>query len=257
MKKKIENYQTDIQGVKKPFDRRKFLKVGGLAVAGTGLMLYSCENEELVNSSELSDADLLDRKSGKDRQVYNLGSGDVGILRYAYVLEQLEAAFYMNVVQGGYFNGANAEEQLVFNDIYEHELIHRDWFEQVLMPFNSGNSENVLPKIGFDFSSIDFGSRDSVMQTAILLEDTGVSAYNGAGPLLVNTDYLLLAGKIVSVEARHASTLRSLYGDNKYFAGDDVVDENGLDLFNTPDQVLAAASGFITTKINAQNLPSY
>ncbi len=108
---------------------------------------------------------------------------------------------------------------------------------------------------------MDFGSRDSVFQTSILLEDTGVSAYNGAGPLLVNPDYLLLAGKIVSVEARHASTLRSLYGESmgdfKAYAGDDVVNELGLDLFATPDEVLAAASGFIVTKINANQLPSY
>ncbi|SDB45302.1 Ferritin-like domain-containing protein [Flavobacteriaceae bacterium MAR_2010_188] len=253
MKKNFEKDPTTIQGAaKKPFDRRKFLQIGGLAVAGTGLMLVSCENEDLSETSE----DLLRRKDN-GRQVYNLGKGDLGILRYAYVLEQLEAAFYQNVVDGGYWmNSANAEEKLVFEDIYQHEKIHRDWFEQVLMPFNSGNSENVLPDIKFDFSSINFNDRDSVMQTAILLEDTGVSAYNGAGPLLMNTTYLLLAGKIVSVEARHASTLRSLYGDNKYFAGDDVVDANGLDVIASPNQVLAAASGFIVTKINAQQLPS-
>jgi rubrerythrin len=251
MKKIVKNYQTTIQEpARKAVDRRKFLQVGGLAVAGAGLMIYSCENEDLSESSE----DLL--KQG-GRQVYQLGKGDVGILRFAYVLEQLEAAFYQNVVDGGYFMNASAEEQLVFEDIYKHEEIHRDWFEQVLIPFNNGNSENVKPPIEFDFSSVNFNDRDSVIQTAILLEDTGVSAYNGAGPLLVNTQYLLLAGKIVSVEARHAATLRSLYLGNKAFAGDDVVNGQGLDLFNTPPEVLAAASGFIVTKINANQLPSY
>jgi|AntRauTorcE11898_2_1112593.scaffolds.fasta_scaffold07141_3 rubrerythrin len=259
MMKNLENDQTTIQGpAKKGIDRRKFLKIGGLAVAGTGLISYSCENADLSLSSDLGESsEDLRLQNNRGRRVYNLGKGDLGILRFAYVLEQLEAAFYQNVEDGDYFKNANAEEKLVFEDIYEHEEIHRDWFEQVLKPFNNGNSENVLPPLEFDFSSINFNDRDSVIQTAILLEDTGVSAYNGAGPLLVNTDYLLLAGKIVSVEARHASTLRSLYRDNKDFAGDDVVDENGLDLFKTPDQVLSAASGFIVTKINAHQLPSY
>jgi hypothetical protein len=41
------------------------------------------------------------------------------------------------------------------------------------------------------------------------LEDTGVAAYNGAGKLITNP--LFVTGrKIVSVEARHASAIRSL-----------------------------------------------
>jgi hypothetical protein len=46
---------------------------------------------------------------------------------------------------------------------------------------------------------------------------------------LTNPDYLLLAGKIVSVEARHASAIRSLINPNSAdFAGDDVIN-TGLD----------------------------
>ena len=36
----------------------------------------------------------------------NLGSGDTGILNYAYALEQLEAAFYIKVVSG-FYSGKN------------------------------------------------------------------------------------------------------------------------------------------------------
>ena len=36
----------------------------------------------------------------------SLGSGDTGILNYAYALEQLEAAFYAEVMKGGYFANA-------------------------------------------------------------------------------------------------------------------------------------------------------
>ncbi|MEJ7672299.1 MAG: ferritin-like domain-containing protein [Chitinophagaceae bacterium] len=36
-----------------------------------------------------------------------------------------------------------------------------------------------------DFSSINFASRASVLGTAMAFEDLGVSAYNGAGQLII------------------------------------------------------------------------
>jgi hypothetical protein len=66
---------------------------------------------------------------------------------------------------------------------------------------------------------------------------------------------LLIAGKIVSVEARHAAAVRDLisYGS---FAGPDVVNAQGLDVVLTPPQVLAIADKYIVTKIIANNLPT-
>jgi hypothetical protein len=105
-----------------------------------------------------------------------------------------------------------------------------------------------------DFSGINFSSRDSVLATAKAFEDLGVSAYNGAGQLLTNPTYLLLAGKIVSVEARHAAAIRDIISYNS-FADSSVVDANGLDKSRTPSEVLAIAAPYIKTKINASNLP--
>jgi hypothetical protein len=72
----------------------------------------------------------------------------------------------------------------------------------------------LLPELSFNYGNLDFNSRTQVLATAKALEDTGVAAYNGAGRLLSNPDYLLLAGKIVSVEARHASAIRNLINPN-------------------------------------------
>ncbi|MEJ7674085.1 MAG: ferritin-like domain-containing protein [Chitinophagaceae bacterium] len=106
-----------------------------------------------------------------------------------------------------------------------------------------------------DFSSINFSSKDSVLATAKAFEDLGVSAYNGAGELLQSADYLLYAGKIVSVEARHAATLRDMisYGS---FADSTAVNSMGLDLYRTPPEVLAIADQYILTNINSKNLPT-
>jgi hypothetical protein len=93
------------------------------------------------------------------------------------------------------------------------------------------------------------------LAAAKTFEDLGVAAYNGAGKLLVSPDYLLLAGKIVSVEARHAALIRELITPNSY-GGTDVIDGNGLDRALAPPDVLAGAAGFIKTKINASNLPT-
>ena len=85
-------------------------------------------------------------------------------------------------------------------------------------------------------------NRDILLRTSQLLEDTGVSAYNGAGKYLKDATNLLVAGKIVSVEARHAAAIRDIRDGNngRLFAGDDVVNAAGLDVKAEPSVVLRA-----------------
>jgi hypothetical protein len=101
---------------------------------------------------------------------------------------------------------------------------------------------------------VDFSSRDSVVTYSKTFEDTGVAAYNGAGKYLKNPDYLLAAGKIVSVEARHASFLRSLDAPTS-FAANDVVDMNGLDVAKSPLQIVKIVASFIKTPMDFSKLP--
>jgi hypothetical protein len=180
----------------------------------------------------------------------DLGKGDTGILNYAYALEQLEAAFYTQVIASPYARMTSVE-RAVLTDIRDHEIAHREFFKTAL-------GKKAIPGLQVNFTTINFNSRDSVLNTAKTFEDLGVSAYNGAGQLLENGDYLLLAGKIVSVEARHAATIRDLLSPkSSSFAGDDIVDpKTGLDLARMPSEVLAAAGAFIRTPITAKNLPT-
>ncbi|MEO7265380.1 MAG: ferritin-like domain-containing protein [Ferruginibacter sp.] len=184
----------------------------------------------------------------------NLGSGDVGILNYAYALEQLEAAFYSKVVASPY-SGMSALEAEYMTDIRNHEVAHREFFKAAI---TAAAPASIIPGLEVNFSSIDFTSRTSVLNTAMAFEDLGVSAYNGAGQLLTTsgngTVYLGLAGKIVSVEARHAALIRDLIS-NGTFANS--TDANGLDVpVRTPAQVLAIASTYLVSKLDASNLPS-
>ena len=177
----------------------------------------------------------------------NLGSGDVGVLNYAYALEQIEAAFYTKVFESVY-SGIPASENALLADIRDHEVAHLEFFKNAL-------GANAIPALELDFSTINFGSRDSVLAAAKAFEDLGVTAYNGAGKLLVSPDYLTLAGKIVSVEARHAAYIRDLISLGS-FADNTALDANGLDMSRTPAEVLAIAGTYVKTKLNATNLPT-
>lgn len=214
----------------KRFSRRGFLNIAG-ASAGIVLIGSGCSKDDNPMSGGV-----------------NLGSGDTGILNYAYALEQLEAAFYIQVINSQY-SGMTADERALFTDLRDHEIAHREFFKAAL-------GQNAIPALEVNFSSVNFGSRDSVLATAKAFEDLGVAAYNGAGPLLTSADLLAIAGKIVSVEARHAAWVRDRIS-NGTFVGSDVMDlSTGLERSKTPAQVLTAAGPFIKTQINASNLPS-
>ena len=177
----------------------------------------------------------------------DLGAGDIGILNYAYALEQLEAAFYSKVIETPYADITEVETALL-TDIRDHEIAHRDFLKTAL-------AADAIPDLEVDFSAVDFGDRTSVLTTAQTFEDIGVSAYNGAGQLLTNSEYLLAAGRIVSIEARHSAAIRNLVSpDSVAFAGPDVVDKNGLDVARAPAEVLTLADPFIVTEVTAMNL---
>lgn len=217
----------------KQVSRRKFMSWAGVvgAAATVGGIATACKKND-----------------SNDDDGVNLGSGDTGILNYAYALEQLEAAFYIQVV-ANYYTGISDEEKALFKDIRDHEVAHREFFKAAL-------SGSAIQPLEVNFSTINFTSRDSVLATAKAFEDLGVAAYNGAGPLLQSKDYLTLAGKIVSVEARHAALIRDRIS-NGTFVGADVVDQtNATEISKTPSQVLPVAQTFLKTKLNGKNLPS-
>ncbi|MEO8719780.1 MAG: ferritin-like domain-containing protein [Ginsengibacter sp.] len=219
------------EGMTRSFSRRNFF---GMVGAGSALMVVAASCKK-------------DKRPVISKDAVDLGSGDVGVLNYAYALEQLEAAFYMKVVASPY-SQMSAMEKAYLTDIRDHEIAHREFFKAAL-------STSAIQSLEVNFKSIDFTDRTSVLGTAKAFEDLGVSAYNGAGKLLTNPDYLTLAGKIVSVEARHAAWIRDIITPGS-FADSTAIDMNGLDKAKTPDEVLSVAGAFLKTKLNASNLPT-
>ena len=178
----------------------------------------------------------------------DVGSGDIGILNFAYALEQLEAAFYTIVLQNPY-RGMSSYEEQILTGVRDHEIAHRELFRSTL-------GASAIPDLQVTFNRVNFTSRASVLGTAKTFEDLGVSAYNGAGPYLTNPFYLATAGAIVSVEARHAALIRDMLAPySAAFAGDDVVNRQGLDVTRVPSQALPKAAPFIVTPVSASQLP--
>jgi len=218
-----------------PVNRRSFLRAAGIATSlGTIALTTACKDDDP------------DPMPGTGDTV-DLGSADIGVLNYAYALEQLEAAFYTQVITTPYAGMTDAEKTIL-TDIRDHEIVHREFFKAAL-------GDKAIKGLTPNFASIDFTKKEAVLGAAKLFEDTGVAAYNGAGKLLKDGGNLLLAGKIVSVEARHAAVIRDLINPKSAdFAGDDILDANGMDKAIAPADILAAVKGFVKETINGANV---
>ncbi|RZJ94818.1 MAG: ferritin-like domain-containing protein [Hymenobacter sp.] len=185
-----------------PIKRRSFFMYAGATAGATALVLAGCSKE--------------DSSPG----MVNVGSGDAGVLNYAYALEQLEAAFYTSLRTGKYYTGlqTTSAERQILDDLYYHEVIHRDFFKTAITAASATPIKALMP----NFGTINFDDRTSVLSTAKAFEDLGVAAYNGAGQYITSPAYLYIAGKIVSVEARHAAIIRDLVSEGS-FVGNDVL----------------------------------
>lgn len=107
----------------KPTSRRDFLKLGGVALAGTGLLLAGCNNDD-DNDNNNNGGEMPGIRNG----VFDFGGGDIGIMTYAYALEQMEADFATRVVTASNFTSTfNGDEQQMMREIYSHEIIHESF----------------------------------------------------------------------------------------------------------------------------------
>ena len=219
-----------------PLQRRSFLQFAGAGAAGIALVAAGCKKDrgDGMMPPVVSTEATIDFKT------------EVGVLNYAYALEQLEAAFYIKVASAPPA-AFTANEKAYFQDIQFHEIAHREFFKKALSTAAIGSLE-------VKFDAIDFTSRTNVLATAKAFEDLGVGAYNGAGIRLTTDAYLIAAGKIVSVEARHAAYIRDLINPGDFATAPQVSMDKGLDMALTPAQVLPIAQTFLKTKINVINL---
>ena len=206
--------------------RRRFFQLAG-GIAGAGILLSACH------------------PTTRTSDVY-IGSGDVALLNYLYILEQLEAAFYTQACATPYY-GLSPSELDLLPDMRDQEIAHRELLKRIL-------ATSAIPNISIDFSMVTFADRGSVLYYGATLEDMVISAYNGAVHLFTNTAYALTVSKMATVEARHSAYFRDITTYNSF--ADNILDGNGLSQASSPSDLLSKAQVFIHTKFDASKLPN-
>jgi hypothetical protein len=214
-----------------PIKRRSFFMYAGATAGASALVLAGCSKDS-------------------NNATPSLPAGNSVTSSGAISLEQLEADFYSKVaaLPQGILTGS---EYAYFQEVAKHEAIHRDFFKAALTRDASGQ---VLRGLTPKYPAATFTDRTNILATAKAFEDLGVAAYNGAGKLIKTPAYLVIAGQIVSVEARHAAYIRELVTPGS-FAADDIVNAtSGLDDQKSPTDVIVIAQNFITEKLDASTV---
>jgi hypothetical protein len=132
------------------------------------------------------------------RALAKSGGGDVDILNFALTLEYLEAKFYAEAKSRA---GASGELKALVDLLAKDEQQHVEALAGTVRKL--GGKPVAEPK--FDFA---YSGTAGFLKLAQTFEDTGVSAYNGAAPMIESKEVLTAAGSIVQVEARHAAAIR-------------------------------------------------
>lgn len=129
----------------------------------------------------------------------------INVLNFALTLEFLEAEFYTR----GLAQPNLIRDREVFDQIAKHEVQHVALLKAVL-------GDDAVAKPRFDFTAGGkfpdvFTNYRTFVTLAQGFEDTGVRAYKGQAPKLINVDAILtVALQIHAVEALHASKVRRL-----------------------------------------------
>lgn len=154
---------------------------------------------------------------------------DVDILNFALNLEYLEAEFYTVAttgrriedlgigvsgvgVLGGTVGGSvvslDNRAMQVARDIANEEQMHVKLLRTAL-----GSAAIAKPAINLAALGTGFANANEFLTLARAFEDVGVTAYNGAAPLIRSSAILASAASIALTEAQHAGVLRYLVYD--------------------------------------------
>ena len=200
--------------VKASPNRRKFLKVLGVASAAVGAMSVGATSAEAQTSSPTAT--------------------EMAVLNFALNLEYLESEFYTyaqfghgiegqgipingvsmgsNPSGGGMTTGGKMID-FTNNSVHSKHITEEIGIDErahvVLLRSFLGSAAIARPNINLNALGLGFGSEDEFLTLARIFEDIGVTAYAGAAFLLTTPLVIQTAARVLAVEALHVGSIRT------------------------------------------------
>lgn len=215
--------------------RRGALALAAAAPAALGLNTVLGQ----VNSETKQGQRRKKRKKREQNQNQNNRRNDIAILNYALTLEHLEYAFYRDGVgdDGEFdeddFNAFDDRDPDLYDRLRDIEMHEGDHVDALIATIQSLGGDPV-EEACYDFG---YNNVNQFLAVAQALENTGVSAYDGAIAGIKDPDLQTTGATIATVEARHASYLNFINGTSPF--------PDSFDEPLTMDEVLAIAGPFI------------
>ena len=126
---------------------------------------------------------------------------DLAILQFALTIEYVESGLYREALKE--VPDLSAETKRVVSHLRDQEVEHVDALRGTIS--DAGGKPNDRPRLDFGTS---LASESAFLKLANTLEDTGVSAYNGAAPAFESEDFVAAFASLAQIEARHAALIR-------------------------------------------------
>ena len=216
-----------------PVGRRGFLRVSAASAATVALIATtgcSTETPEPVAA---------------DPYQLVLPSGDSGLFYYGYLLALALSTTYEKIVANPPTDLTAAERTLIFN-MRDHQVVYRELFHYYIDP-TTANTGPFPSDFSFNTASFTLTTRAGVLAAVQQLADLAAAAYPVLLPLFTSASAYprALLVKTVSVQARHAATIRDLRTPGS-FADSTVVDPaTGQLRTKTPTEVVAALAPYV------------
>jgi rubrerythrin len=128
---------------------------------------------------------------------------DLAVLQFALTIEYVESGLYREALKT--VPGLGADTKRTVAHLRDQEIEHVDALRATII--DAGGKPNERPRLDFGTALAGEGA---FLKLANTLEDTGVSAYNGAAPQFESEDFVAAFASLAQIEARHAALVRLL-----------------------------------------------
>jgi Ferritin-like domain len=213
-----------------PLGRRNFLRVSAASAATVALVATTgCSTETPTPVAA-------------DPNQLVLPPGDPGLFYYGYLLALALSTTYDKVVASPPTD-LTATERTVISNMRDHQVIYRELLRYYIDP--TGSVVLFPANFAFNMATFTLTTRAGVLAAVQQLADLAVAAYPVLLPLLTSSSYQrVLLQKALSVQARHAATIRDLRTPGSFADATVVESATGLLRTKTPTEVTAALAPY-------------